>query len=124
MDNYRLYLRLEGLPQRINQSARKHWAIQAKEARLWRGLVEGKVTLSMRPKYPLKKAKLKLTRHSSNRPDFDGLVSSCKHIIDGLIDANVIEDDNYDIIGMPEFAWVKAARGAGFIEIEVWGLPP
>lgn len=124
MDNYRLYLRLEGLPQRVNQNGRKHWAVKAKEARFWRSLVESKVTLSMRPKYPLKQAKVKVTRHSSNCPDFDGLVSSFKHVIDGLMDASVIEDDNFGVIGMPEFCWVKAARGAGFIEIEVWGLPP
>lgn len=79
-----------------------------------------------RPPKPLKKAKITLTRHSSVSPDFDGLVSSFKHILDGLIDAKVIQNDKFENIGAPEYVWEKTGRRAGRVTIEVLevAVPP
>ncbi len=72
------------------------------------------------PEKPLKKARLVLTRYSSNSPDFDGLVSSFKHVIDGLVDAGVIQNDKFENIGAPEYVWEKCGRRAGKITVEVF----
>lgn len=40
------------------------------------------------------------TRYSAKKklPDVDGLPVACKAILDGLVDAGVIEDDNADVV--------------------------
>ena len=58
--------------------------------------------------------------YSSKPPDSDGLVISFKHVLDALILADVIIDDNYMVIGMPDYKWQKQTRGKGYIEFEVF----
>lgn len=86
------------------------------EARKWKKAVVAEVS-EQKPSRPLLKAKLKLTRHSSSEPDFDGLVSSFKHCIDGLIEAGVILNDKMSNIGQPTYQWTYAPQKEGFIEI-------
>jgi hypothetical protein len=62
-----------------------------------------------------------LTRLSSTEPDFDGLVSGFKVILDSLIKCGVLEDDNPKVIGHPTYAWEKCKKGEGRIRIEVIG---
>lgn len=71
------------------------------------------------PDKPLGKAKLTLTRHSSQQPDYDGLAHSFKRVIDAMVKVRILEDDNPDIIGHPEYKWSKIKPRAGCIEIEV-----
>lgn len=121
------YLKLDipGLPRTTNSISRAHWAVKAKESRKWRWCVVMMVGDKC-PEKPLKKARLILTRHSSSNPDFDGLVSSFKAPIDGLVDAGVIENDRFENIGAPEYVWQKTGRRGGKITIEVLELavPP
>ena len=84
----------------------------------WKNLVR-LATLRSKPKSPYKIAKLKLIRHSSTCPDYDGLCSGFKAVIDGLTEAGIIEDDSMTHIGMPTFEWCKAKRGCGFVEVFV-----
>lgn len=72
-----------------------------------------------RPPIALNKAKLTLTRFSSMKPDQDGLVSSFKHVVDGLVECGVLVDDSMDIIGMPEYKHEPAKPKFGKIQIEV-----
>lgn len=65
------------------------------------------------------KAKLTLTRYSSKEPDFDGLCSSFKNVIDGLVEAGVIIDDKMSVIGQPTYAWVKCPPKKGKIKVVV-----
>lgn len=116
---YYLKLSIPGLPQTINALGRAHWSVKAKESKKWRWCVVLMVG-DKTPEKPLKKAKVSLTRHSSSSPDFDGLVSSFKHVLDGLIDAGVILNDRFENIGAPEYVWEKSGRRAGKITIEVW----
>lgn len=51
--------------------------------------------------------------------DADGLVSSFKHILDGLVFAKVILDDRFNVIGMPKYDWKRAPRGKGFITVRI-----
>ena len=117
---FRLSLILTGLPKTTNAGGRLHWAVKAKEAKSWRNLV-AMATLGAKPPHPLKSATLALTRYSTREPDFDGLVSSFKHIIDGLVDAGIIADDKPSVIGQPAFYWHKAAPKNGHVLIQVCG---
>lgn len=102
-----------------NANGRAHFIVKAKEAAKWKNLVVLSVGVSRRPPEPLKKAKLVLTRFSSVAPDFDGLVSGFKHIIDGLVLAKVIRDDKVITVGQPKYNWEQVGPGQGKIRVEV-----
>lgn len=115
---YKLQVELAGLPKTYNSLGRTHWAIKANEAKKWRKEVAFSV-IAERPKEPLQKAKVTLIRFSSNCPDFDGLVSSFKPVIDGLKDGKILVDDKMSCIGSPTYKWEKAPPGKGKIRIVV-----
>lgn len=118
--SYFLAFTLNGLPKTTNAGGRLHWAAKAKEAKLWRKRVCLTVaSLNAAPKEPLKKATLTLTRRSAVEPDFDGTVSSFKHILDGLVDAGVIVDDKPSIIGQPTYKWEKVSKNLGHVHVIV-----
>lgn len=114
---YTLAIEIMGLPKMTNATY-CHWRIRKKDADFWKKAVFVKA-YPKRPDAPLKKAKITVTRYSSRCPDWDGLVSGFKHVIDGLRYAKVIIDDSYDVIGQPDFKWEKASRGGGKIKVEV-----
>lgn len=116
---YRTKFLMGGLPETTNSLRRAgHWAVLHKHAQTWKKNVSMCV-FSNKPKKPLEKAQLILTRKSSVAPDPDGLVSSFKHIIDGLVACGVLADDKYSNIGMPTYLWEKAPKGEGSVEVEV-----
>lgn len=117
--SYRLEFKINALPSSTNSIGRKHWAVKAREAREWKTLVAIMSKSKGLPTTPLKKAKLTLTRGSSVSPDADGLVSSFKHVIDGLVYAKVLENDRMDNIGMPDYRWEKAPQNNGWISVVV-----
>jgi len=108
-NHYTLTLEIDVLPKSYNQLMSKHWRVRHKESVYWKKLI-AYLTLGKRPVKILTKAKLNLTRHSSACPDPDGLVSTFKYIIDGLVNCGVLEDDNFGVIGMPSYNWVKSKR--------------
>lgn len=121
---YKLHLIIDGLPRRTNNNA-SSWRARAAEARVWkRRVVDAVVLKRAAPAAPLAKAKLILRRYSSVEPDSDGLVSSFKHVIDGLIEAKVLKNDKRENIGMPAYDWRYAPRNNGFIEIMVEEVSP
>lgn len=115
---YKITLTLPGLPKTTNSGGRAHWAMKVKEAKKWHHAILSTSSES-RPAQPLQKAKLTLIRYSSRRPDFDGLVSSFKHVIDGLKQAKIITDDKYENIGNPQYEWMPVKSGQGKIEVTV-----
>lgn len=119
MSRYRLEFTLMGLPAMLNSKRRAgHWAQLQREASRWKREVA--MTIGNRkPVIPLKQANLTLIRGSSVRPDYDGLVSGFKHIIDGLVAAQVIENDREENIGIPDYSWKQSAPGEGFIQVIV-----
>lgn len=119
--NYRLEFEIADLPRMTNvPSGKGHWRHRKAEADLWKAKVWNEVAVrGMKPRTPLKTAKLTLTRYSSVPPDPDGLVSGFKHVVDGLVLAGVLDNDRFSNIGMPTYLWEKAARGQGKIKIIV-----
>jgi hypothetical protein len=118
VSKYILQFEVQDLPHTTNSIGRKHWSVKAKEARKWREYVYCQA-YNARPPQPLQKAKVTLIRRSSHSPDPDGLVSSFKHTIDGLVQAKVIANDKYDNIGMPDYRWEKAPPNQGSIKVIV-----
>jgi hypothetical protein len=113
---------INDLPKTINALGRAHWAVKVREVKKWKHLImlyALRTKNDFQPFSPLKKAKLTLTRFSSVEPDFDGLVSSFKVVIDGLIYAQVIEDDKQSNIGQPTYLHVKSKRKEGKIKVRV-----
>jgi len=92
MAKYKLEFQLDGLPKTRNRIGAR-WYQRKAEADKWKTAVAQELARHTLPSKPIQLSKLTLTRHSSIMPDYDGLVSSFKHIIDALIRCGVIEDD-------------------------------
>ena len=115
---YYLNFEVPGLPKTANKQLRSHWRDAHAESLVWHKEVWF-ATRGKLPQKPLKKAKLILTRVSARSPDSDGLVSSFKYVIDGLVKAGVLVDDGYSIIGMQEYRWEACERNKGKIRVIV-----
>lgn len=112
---------IEGLPKLTNQSYRSHWRSRHAEAKKWKSLVTAHCLDKGITNLKLNSAVLTFKRHSSVEPDFDGLVSGFKNVIDGLKVSGVIIDDKPSIIGSPTYLWEKCAKGEGKITIKIEG---
>jgi Holliday junction resolvase RusA-like endonuclease len=115
---YVLEFQIPGLPETTNEVLAMKLRVRLRCKRIWKRTV-WLLVVGKRPRAPLKRARLTLTRCSSTRPDPDGLVSSFKHIIDGLVEARVLENDRLENIGFPNYAWEKAPSGKGHCKIHI-----
>jgi Holliday junction resolvase RusA-like endonuclease len=99
--------------------------VKNKEVKKWHQAVASAVMEAGKSpiRLPLKRAKLRLTRFSTVRPDTDGLVSGFKAVIDGLVKAGVLFNDKYENIGFPEYLWDKAPPKAGRLQVVVIPVP-
>lgn len=117
---YRLSFTLPGLPRMQNPSGRPmHWTILKKEKDQWHwavGLVV-KAAKQGAGRLPLKRARVTITRCSSVEPDYDGLVSGGKRILDALVKCGVLENDKMSNIGAPTYLWEKAPRNNGQVKV-------
>jgi Holliday junction resolvase RusA-like endonuclease len=96
-----------------------HWTVRKKELDQWKSAIAAILRTRTLPPKPLKLAKLTLTRCSSSEPDFDGLVSGFKGIIDSLVRAGVLENDKPSNIGTSVYLWEQASPGKGKIKVAV-----
>jgi hypothetical protein len=113
-------LEIDGLPQMTNPSGRRtHWVLKMREAQKWKQIVLAAVRRAGPApiKLPVEKAQLRCTRFSSVCPDPDGLVSGFKHIIDGLVAAEVLKNDRISNIGFPNYDWERVPPGHGKIRV-------
>ena len=116
---YTLEFEIPALPKTTNANSRVHWRSKHREAKNWDLLINHHATLQGKPKAPLHRAILKLTRYSSSEPDYDGLVSSFKFVIDALVSCGVLVNDKRENVGVPEYKWEKVARNKGGIKVIV-----
>ncbi len=119
MGFYRMYFELPGLPPMVNKSNALSWKANMGHRRKWRRMSMLAARAAGIPPAPLNKATVTLTRYSSREPDFDGLVSGMKSLLDGLKDALVIVDDKMSNIGVPTYIWEKCKPGTGKVSVEV-----
>lgn len=116
--SYVLEFMLPGLPKMSNQLLRGHWRTKHGHAIKWKRKVTD-ACFKFKPAQPLERATLTLTRCSSAEPDFDGLVSGFKHVIDGIVECGIIQTDKSSCIGQPKYFWEKGVRGKGFLKVKV-----
>lgn len=105
-----------------NASARfGHWAAKYSEAKKWKKAVFAEINFYRihLEHLPWQKVKLICVRHSSNEPDYDGLVSSFKHVIDGLVQGGIIQNDRPSNFASVQYLWQKAKPREGKITIQV-----
>lgn len=116
--SYTLEFEIKGLPKTTNAMAGAHWTKRHLHAKRWKRAVWLAVYLKL-PNAPLKRAVLTLTRCSSRESDFDGCVSGFKHVIDGLVEAGVIENDRQENIGQPTYKQERAKPFHGSIKVKI-----
>jgi len=115
---YKLEFEIVGLPKMTN-TMRVHWSAKLRHAQLWKSKVAIKCQLAGKPPTPLAHAALTLTRCSAQEPDFDGLVSGFKSVIDGLVECGVLAGDKRSNIGQPQYHWQKVSPNKGKIIVSV-----
>lgn len=118
--SYELEFEIKGLPPMTNKQSRNSWQARMGEANKWKNLVF-RECYGKEPPEPLTKATLTLTRFSSYEPDFDGLVSGFKHVLDGLKVSKIILDDKVSVIGNPQYKWEKVSPRSGKIKVHIKG---
>ncbi len=118
---YHLGFTVDELPKTPNSLLGSHWRTRMLQRDRWLTWVMGKVS-GKKPPAPLKRAHLKLTRHSALRPDPSGLVGSFKYVEDALVANGILADDSSDQIGIPDYCWEYASPRKGFITVEVTEL--
>lgn len=120
---YTLAFELAGLPKMANQLLRGHWRVKHAHAMKWK-LAVSLACHGVKPRQPLASAALTLTRVSSVEPDYDGLVSSFKHVIDGLVEAGVLQSDKMSAIGRPDYRWERCSPRKGCVRVKVEEVRP
>lgn len=115
-----LEFEIKGLPKMINQLM-VHWRVKHAESRKWKLLVAQAVVPIWPKTNPALTSgvSLALTRYSTREPDFDGLVSGFKHVLDGLVEVGVLLNDKPSVIGQPTYSWEYARPKAGKIKVRI-----
>ncbi|MFL9611142.1 hypothetical protein ACKF11_13735 [Methylobacillus sp. Pita2] len=118
---YQLKIKIPELPETTNAArhANGHWSTRAKKDRGLKMAIWHLILEQGKPRTPLARAKVTLIRHSSSEPDYEGLVSSFKPVLDCLTESGVIVDDNCKVLGIPTYLWGKAKPKAGYSEVIV-----
>ena len=113
---YRLEFELAGLPP--TENSHKHWAVAGRARKEWRQRTKLRVFMQ-RPAAPLESCKITCTRFSAVEPDRDNLARTFKSVVDGLVDAGIIKDDNPSIVKEFNCRWEKAPPKEGKIRVLV-----
>lgn len=119
MSKYSLVLTIPFLPIGFNEALTKNKLAYNELKATWHQIIflysRGKT-----PPTPLTKVKLTLTRFAHRTMDYDGLVSSFKAPVDGLVHAKILKNDTWKITGKWEVDYVFLAKKIPpYIEIKV-----
>ena len=93
---------IPGIPPSLNEWSRMHWAKAARLKKQWEHDVYY-CAYSVRPKTPIKFAKVKITyffKTNRHRDIVDNY--SPKFLMDGIVKAGVLVDDRTEYVGIPE----------------------
>ena len=99
---YQLDIEIKGAPLLPNRLLRRHWTFLKRHSDQWNLLIRCAVGRKL-PPTPLPRARIEITRGSSQRPDTDNLVGSGKVLLDALRYSGVIEDDTPDHVEVRYF---------------------
>lgn len=112
MKPYRLRLELPLLPKSLNKKLASNYWARNKENKAWDSLIHVSAG-HLRPRSPLKKARVKLVRHFYRSLDFDNLIGSMKPVVDSLVSCGILSDDKWDVVGCWEVDQVFRAKDKG-----------
>lgn len=115
---YQIILQIPGLPKMPNQLLHSHWTASHNNSKKWKNAVIAAVATDW-PESPLESAEITCIRMSSVEPDYDGLAGSFKPIIDGLVQAGVLKDDNPSILRHSCYKWEKTKPKQGKVRVIV-----
>lgn len=107
-------LTIQGKVPLLNEMLRQHWSKRKKLKEKYHLEI-----LSQNPRKFKGKVNVSLTRYSSRVPDPDGVAGSAKMILDAIVDAGIIEDDNMNIVESFTVNWKKCKRKERRTEIEI-----
>ena len=96
----------------LNEMLRQHWSKRKKLKEQYHLEI-----LSQKPQKFKGKVNVHLTRYSSRVPDPDGIAGGSKPLLDALVDAKVIEDDNIRIVKKFSVDWCKCKRSEQRTEV-------
>jgi len=122
---YELHFKMYGLPKSLNKALRTNRYQRNDDYKFWYDAI-CEMLADKRPDFPLKRAKIKIVRYFYRELDFDGLVGSFKPIVDSLIHAGIIIDDNWKCLGswdVDQKYCSKKEQSSGFFELTVSELP-
>lgn len=95
----KILLAFLGLPPNPNDKAGKHWTQNARTAKEWRTLAcytakasKARVINSMALLH------FHISYGDNRRHDVDNTLASMKHVIDGIVDSGLLEDDSMDYV--------------------------
>jgi hypothetical protein len=114
---YKAEIEIPVLPKMLNGFLRMHFFARKRENERWRMLIAQ--YFLEKPKRPLKRASITLTRYSSRTGDFDGIVASFKPTIDALVRNGILADDSMAVLGKWDVRWHFASPKQGKIKIIV-----
>lgn len=97
MGNYELEFDVVSETPSLNQLLSKGWKFRHFKFLKIKNEIKLKVS-GHAPASPLTQFKISINRHATKTLDFDGLVASLKPIIDGLVLAGVLKNDDWTLI--------------------------
>ena len=113
---YSIVFEIDHLPELPNaRSQKSFWRLHNEKKNWLKYLFD---LADKRPKEPLKKVEVIITRYSSRECDLDNLYSSLKAPLDALVKAGFIFDDRPSIITLIA-KWVKSTRLESKLRFEI-----
>ena len=89
----------------LNELLREHWSKRKKRKQRYHLEI-----LSQNPQKFKGKVNVHITRYSSAVPDPDGVAGGAKDILDAIVDAGIIEDDNMGVVQNFSVDWKKSKQ--------------
>ena len=108
-------------PKEFSRNSRVHWtALHRVKDQVYDDVLITLMESGFKKGKPLEQATVTFTFYIPDRRnrDADNLITACKPILDGLVRAGVIEDDNLVTIGVPTYLFEYCLRNPGTL-IEV-----
>ena len=116
---FNVQFEIPGLPPINSADGLNRWARKKHKDRWMREVMVGARNAGAKPNEPMKHAFVTIVRCSRSRPDYDNLVQGGKFLMDGLVHAGLILDDDWDCVGRPMYDWEGIQRDRGKIVILV-----
>ena len=118
---------VDGIPPSPNELRRAHWSLRADQAEQWRTaaklLALDKINREGWTMPEHAAIELVAVCATDLRRDPDNFVAACKPIIDGLVDAGVLPDDSFAVLGSLSVRQERDRSRRSGVRVTVTALP-